>query len=470
MNKKWATTADFIQYGKVSGGAGTILETEGFYIVGVGAGKWKKTGITGVTPVSQTPSVYYGNDNSKKIHFVDSVGDEWIIVGEELDINSIGGDFYTDTGTTIILPEGFSSSFSGVITDIVKIDPSVTWAEATNSGSIEFLYASYSNQGKPSHHRLNGRVFIGESANYFAGDGGIDGGTSWLSDSAASPAYTAKNSHLVVTNEQSNYAATFGVRTGNNTGAAGIAASLVTLNDKVGGRTWGFIAEMQHEDGALVSNGFEIAAKNKSSSDLKYTPYLSTTGVFGGRIVAGGDDLFGGSPTNPSNSALIIIENTHTWNNGIVFRQTALTGTDGTALNTGRGDAILMARNHQISWYAPDGNPAVNLLSTITDSTKKVEARFTDNGFSLFNALGDNKVQFTMSQSAGTAKINFFTDASSAQILAEGSATDYDLRLRPKGAGVVRFGTHTAIGAETVTGYIMIKDETGTLRKVAVVS
>ena len=36
--------------------------------------------------------------------------------------------------------------------------------------------------------------------------------------------------------------------------------------------------------------------------------------------------------------------------------------------------------------------------------------------------------------------------------------------------GNVRFGTHAAVGAETVTGYITIKDEGGTTRKLAVIS
>lgn len=47
---------------------------------------------------------------------------------------------------------------------------------------------------------------------------------------------------------------------------------------------------------------------------------------------------------------------------------------------------------------------------------------------------------------------------------------DIDLRLTPAGAGRVMFGTHSAIGAETVTGFITIKDAGGTTRKLAVVS
>lgn len=59
------------------------------------------------------------------------------------------------------------------------------------------------------------------------------------------------------------------------------------------------------------------------------------------------------------------------------------------------------------------------------------------------------------------------------ELLAEtaGTGTDnIDLLFTPAGTGNVRFGTHSAIAAETVTGYITIKDAGGTSRKVAVVS
>jgi hypothetical protein len=45
-----------------------------------------------------------------------------------------------------------------------------------------------------------------------------------------------------------------------------------------------------------------------------------------------------------------------------------------------------------------------------------------------------------------------------------------DLQLTPKSSGYVRFGTHSAIGAEALSGYIEIKDAGGTVRKVAVVA
>lgn len=48
--------------------------------------------------------------------------------------------------------------------------------------------------------------------------------------------------------------------------------------------------------------------------------------------------------------------------------------------------------------------------------------------------------------------------------------TNVDLLLAPKGSGNIKMGTHAAIAAETVTGYITIKDAGGTARKIAVVS
>lgn len=59
---------------------------------------------------------------------------------------------------------------------------------------------------------------------------------------------------------------------------------------------------------------------------------------------------------------------------------------------------------------------------------------------------------------------------SPVEIRSRGSDTNVDLQFTPKGTGLVRFGAHSAIGAETVTGYITVKDAAGNTRKLAVVS
>lgn len=55
-------------------------------------------------------------------------------------------------------------------------------------------------------------------------------------------------------------------------------------------------------------------------------------------------------------------------------------------------------------------------------------------------------------------------------ISAQGSDSNIDLSLTPKGTGNVRFGTHTATADTAISGYIEIKDASGTVRKLAVIA
>jgi hypothetical protein len=59
---------------------------------------------------------------------------------------------------------------------------------------------------------------------------------------------------------------------------------------------------------------------------------------------------------------------------------------------------------------------------------------------------------------------------SSPAVGAQGSDTNIDLALTPKGTGNVRFGTYTASMALTIQGYVEIKDAGGTIRKLAVIA
>ena len=54
-------------------------------------------------------------------------------------------------------------------------------------------------------------------------------------------------------------------------------------------------------------------------------------------------------------------------------------------------------------------------------------------------------------------------------LVAASGVTNGDIRLTPKGTGLVRFGTYTA-GALSIAGYIEIKDAGGTTRRLAVVA
>lgn len=50
------------------------------------------------------------------------------------------------------------------------------------------------------------------------------------------------------------------------------------------------------------------------------------------------------------------------------------------------------------------------------------------------------------------------------------SGTPVDLALQGTNGGMLRFGAHSAVASETVTGYITIRDDSGAVRKLAVIS
>jgi hypothetical protein len=86
---------------------------------------------------------------------------------------------------------------------------------------------------------------------------------------------------------------------------------------------------------------------------------------------------------------------------------------------------------------------------------------------------GQYKLALTLtSVASGVNSIKITPAATGAGPIVEaiGTDTDVDLNLTPKGAGVVKMGTHSALSGETVTGYITIKDAAGNVRKLAVVS
>jgi hypothetical protein len=83
------------------------------------------------------------------------------------------------------------------------------------------------------------------------------------------------------------------------------------------------------------------------------------------------------------------------------------------------------------------------------------------------------RTYFSFSNSSNYTRLAFKTATTLHTIETESAGTgeaNIDLALTSKGTGRVRYGTHSAIAAETVTGYITIKDSGGTERKLAVIS
>jgi len=123
----------------------------------------------------------------------------------------------------------------------------------------------------------------------------------------------------------------------------------------------------------------------------------------------------------------------------------------------------------QVTGSATGGNPAITVQGS--DGTRGLAFSAKGNAnINFFNNNLSNNI-FVISGNAGTIANYLQATASVAgtatSLQAQGTDTDIDLALTPKGAGAVRFGTYTGT-ILTPTGYITIKDSGGTSRRLLV--
>jgi hypothetical protein len=87
------------------------------------------------------------------------------------------------------------------------------------------------------------------------------------------------------------------------------------------------------------------------------------------------------------------------------------------------------------------------------------------------NNFGTRQLSITNTSSAVNRLDITGSVAGAAPVLsAQGTDTNIDLALTPKGTGRVQFGTYTANMALTIQGYVEIKDAGGTVRRLAVIA
>jgi hypothetical protein len=122
----------------------------------------------------------------------------------------------------------------------------------------------------------------------------------------------------------------------------------------------------------------------------------------------------------------------------------------------------------QVTGGATGANPSI----TVQGSDASRGLNFTTKGTGFFNFYSQNGTNFQFRVDSSAVAVNHLvvagSVASSSPVLsAQGSDTDIDLTLTPKGTGNVRFGTYTA-GILAQTGYITVKDSGGTTRRLLV--
>lgn len=139
------------------------------------------------------------------------------------------------------------------------------------------------------------------------------------------------------------------------------------------------------------------------------------------------------------------------------------TGTSNVRLTS---NIMKMGSNGLLSWGSTSDVTSTSDVILVRDAANTLAQR---NGTS----AQASRLYFSYTDASNYTRMAFKTATGVHTIETESAGTgeaNIDLALTPKGTGAVRFGTHAAIGAETVTGYITIKDAGGTSRKIAVVS
>jgi hypothetical protein len=125
----------------------------------------------------------------------------------------------------------------------------------------------------------------------------------------------------------------------------------------------------------------------------------------------------------------------------------------------------------QVTGSATGVRPLISVQGSDTNIPLNITGKGT--GGILFTGGGASYTLFNISGASSAAnhlQVATATTGNAPVLSSQGSDTNIDLALTPKGTGNVRFGTYTASMALTVQGYIEIKDSGGTIRKLAVIA
>jgi hypothetical protein len=124
----------------------------------------------------------------------------------------------------------------------------------------------------------------------------------------------------------------------------------------------------------------------------------------------------------------------------------------------------------QVTGAATGSSPIISSQGSDANARLVLNAKGSSSGIDLLMNgarqvfIGTNGSAVNYLQLGGTAA------GAAPSVAVQGSDTNIDLALTPKGTGRVKFGTYTANMALTIQGYIEIVDSGGTVRKLAVIA
>lgn len=389
---------------------------------------------------------------------------EFFATQAELDVVEAEGQAYTDSLRSDLAASPTGGSLVGYKTGKVDDIPELFVANTTGTGNL------WIGDAPPAKiHRMLDRVFIGDATD---NDGANPAGTTswlgvspqpglgWMERNATAASYATKGAIGFV-----GAAHTSGMTSGAALGLIGVG---VNDNETNAVPVWGLYLDAKSYAGALAATfGCELEVANLGTYVGDYSADPRKT--IGLDIGAGADPAVNGT-TDSVTFGLRFINNGANFGVGISFGSTALrTFVDAEGLNYFR--AAVLRNSQAIAWEGTGGELLGKVWNTCTAESNAVSIHLASNNILLKGAAGARAAQFSHITNAVNYPLvsNSVTGVGPSYSVA-GTDTDIDLRLVPKGAGLVRFGTFTASGDVAIIGSVSIKDTGGTTRKVAVVA
>lgn len=267
---------------------------------------------------------------------------------------------------------------------------------------------------------------------------------------------------------------------GGATADAHIGVAAFGYNDYVAGDSgiWGMYSTVVRLATATgPTQGIEIDVANLGTTQVIYPALLSPTGLTAGAWIAAGGEITNitGDGTGSASCAIGIVRNdtqnrsTVNFEKGIIFGNTSIAGTTGTS---GAGIAIAFASCHFMNWFNNSNQQVANIGCNVQTATNGQSIQVTDFGTVVSNVV-DNGIVLQIppvQNSVNYAAVNGAATGVAPSISAQGSDTNIDFAIYPKGTGTLKFGAFTSNADAAITGYITIKDAAGNVRKLATIA
>ena len=230
-------------------------------------------------------------------------------------------------------------------------------------------------------------------------------------------------------------------------------------------RSWaGYFEGARLNEVVGATYGIEVEVLNLGTT-YPITPYTQDAKQSVGIQLGSGAELYDTPGESKDTScALNIVGANSKFDKGIIFHADSIVGTDGV---TGTGLAIAFAKGHAVQWFSDAGTGTNKIVSYSTTANNSASLLFQE-GYSRIAVGGNVGLQINQNNSTvNGVLVTCGTTGNAAAITAEGADANINLVLAGKGTGSVAFGTH-APGALSPTGYISIKDSSGTVRRILV--